>query len=87
MPGLWQNWPNREITGLVKFYILVQYGFWLQQIVVIYIEKRRKDHWQMFSHHLVTTTLIFTSYAYNQTKVANLVLCTMDIVDIVFPVR
>jgi len=83
---LWTNWPNREISGLRKWYILVQYAFWLQQIMVINIEKRRKDHWQMFTHHIVTTILIFTSYGYHHTKVANLVLCMMDVVDLFLPV-
>lgn len=84
--NLWTNWPVREIGGLRKWYILVQYAFWLQQIMVINIEKRRKDHWQMFTHHIVTTLLIFTSYGYHQTKVANLILCIMDVVDIFFSV-
>ena len=70
------------MEGLSKWYILVQYAFWLQQIMVINIEERRKDHWQMFAHHIVTTALIFTSYGYHQTKVANLILCIMDVVDI-----
>jgi len=85
MSELWTNWPDREIGGLQKWYILVQYAFWLQQIMVINIEERRKDHWQMFSHHIVTTLLIFTSYGYHQTKVANVILCLMDVVDIFFP--
>ena len=84
---LWTNWPNREIGGLRKWYILAQYAFWLQQIMVINIEARRKDHWQMFTHHIVTTMLIFTSYGYHQTKVANLILCIMDVVDLILPVR
>jgi acyl-CoA-dependent ceramide synthase len=54
--------------------------------MVIFIEKRRKDHWQMFTHHMVTTALIFTSYGYHQTKVANLILCMMDVVDLFLPV-
>ncbi|KAI9743375.1 MAG: sphingosine N-acyltransferase lag1 [Claussenomyces sp. TS43310] len=83
--ALWANWPQREIGGLLKWYTLVQFAFWLQQIFVINIEKRRKDHWQMFSHHIITCTLLFTSYGYHQTKVANLVLCLMDIVDIFLP--
>ncbi|KAF7881703.1 uncharacterized protein EAF02_006391 [Botrytis sinoallii] len=83
---LWTNWPNREVGGLRKWYILVQYAFWLQQIIVINIEARRKDHWQMFTHHIVTTALIFTSYGYHQTKVANVILCLMDVVDLFFPV-
>ncbi|OWP00489.1 TLC domain-containing protein [Marssonina coronariae] len=82
---LWTNWPNREMDGLRKWYILVQYAFWLQQILVVNLEERRKDHWQMLAHHIVTCALIFTSYGYHQTKVANLILCTMDSVDLVFP--
>lgn len=84
--AVWYDWPNREIGGLLKWYILVQFGFWIQQIMVINIEKRRKDHWQMFTHHIVTCILLFTSYGYHQTKVANLILCLMDVVDILLPV-
>ncbi|CZS98010.1 hypothetical protein WAI453_011860 [Rhynchosporium graminicola] len=82
---LWTNWPDRELDGLRKWYILVQYAFWLQQLLVIHLEERRKDHWQMLAHHIVTTVLIFTSYGYHLTKVANLILWTMDSVDLVFP--
>ncbi|RKF61884.1 Sphingosine N-acyltransferase-like protein FUM18 [Erysiphe neolycopersici] len=84
--NLWSNWPKREIGGLHKWYILVQYAFWLQQIMVINIEKRRKDHWQMFTHHIVTTILIFSSYVYHHTRVANMILCVMDVVDIILPI-
>src|ERR1700760_3969504 len=84
--ALWHSWPTREMSGLAKWYYLVQFAFWLQQIVVVNIEKRRKDHWQMFTHHIITCALIFTSYGYHQTKVGNLILCLMDIVDLVFPI-
>ena len=83
--ALWRNWPTREMDGLAKWYYLVQFAFWLQQIVVVNIEERRKDHWQMFTHHLFTCVLIFTSYGYHQSKVGTLILCTMDVVDIIFP--
>jgi acyl-CoA-dependent ceramide synthase len=84
--GVWANWPNREISYLLKWYLLVQFAFWLQQIIVINIEERRKDHWQMFSHHILTCILLFTSYEYYQTRIANLILCLMDVVDILLPV-
>src|SRR5271163_2125137 len=83
--ALWHSWPTREMSGLAKWYYLVQFAFWLQQIVVVNIEKRRKDHVQMFTHHVITCTLIFTSYGYHQTKVGNLILCLMDVVDLLFP--
>jgi hypothetical protein len=74
------------MTGLFKLYYLAQFGFWLQQILVINIEERRKDHWQMFTHHIITGLLLIGSYGYYQTKVGNVILCLMDVVDLVFPV-
>ena len=80
--GLWTGWPNRELEGSMKWYYLVQFAFWLQQIIVVNIEERRKDHWQMFTHHVITCILMFTSYGYHQTKVGNMILCLMDVVDL-----
>lgn len=83
---LWTGFPHRSITGLFKWYYLAQLAFWLQQILVVNIEERRKDHWQMFTHHIVTSLLIIFSYGYYQTKVGNLILCLMDVVDLTLPV-
>jgi acyl-CoA-dependent ceramide synthase len=84
---LWTGWPNRELTALMKGYMLAQLGFWLQQLVVINIEERRKDHWQMFTHHIITSTLIYTSYRYGHTRVGNLILVLMDVSDLFLGVR
>lgn len=82
MRQLWAGWPNRELTGLFKWYYLVQFAFWVQQILVVNIEQRRKDYAQMFTHHIITCALMFASYGYHQTKVGNLILCLMDVVDL-----
>lgn len=74
------------MTATMKWYYLAQFAFWIQQIVVVNIEDRRKDHWQMFTHHIVTCVLILTSLGYNQMRVGNVILCIMDVVDLVFPV-
>ncbi|KAJ0415008.1 TLC domain-containing protein [Aspergillus carlsbadensis] len=66
-------------------HILGQWAFWLQQLIVVNIEERRKDHWQMVAHHLVTILLVYTSYMLHFTRVANLILTLMDEVDIFFP--
>jgi len=86
MQELWTDWPQRELDGLPKAYMLLQWAFWIQQVLVIHIEDRRKDHWQMLSHHFITIALIAASYAYHQTRVGNLILVLMDVVDLVFPV-
>ena len=80
--ALWKHWPTRELDGLVKWYYLVQFAFWIQQIVVVNIEERRKDYAQMFTHHIITCALVFGSYGYHQTKVGNLILVFMDFVDV-----
>lgn len=50
------------------------------------MEERRKDHWQMFTHHIITNSLLFASYTYHFTRVGNLILVLMDVVDIFLPV-
>ncbi|KOS22260.1 Sphingosine N-acyltransferase lag1 [Escovopsis weberi] len=82
---LWTDWPTRELDGIVKAYYLMQWSFWAQQVVVLNIEERRKDHWQMLTHHFVTIALIACSYAYHFTRVGNLILVIMDFVDLIFP--
>ncbi|KAF4959447.1 hypothetical protein FGADI_1668 [Fusarium gaditjirri] len=84
LQAMWTNWPNREVSGLMKIYMLAQLAFWLQQMIVINIEKRRKDHWQMLSHHVVTIALVYCSYRYGLTRVGNVVLILMDFNDLVF---
>jgi very-long-chain ceramide synthase len=74
------------MTGILKWYYLVQLAFWLQQIVVVNIEEKRKDYAQMFTHHIITSALIIASYGYYQTKVGNAILCIMDVVDLLLPV-
>lgn len=85
MSELWTNWPNRELTFLMKLYILVQWSFWVQQVLVVHLEDRRKDHSQMLTHHFVTISLVSASYYNHQTRVGHLILVLMDVVDLFFP--
>ena len=87
MKELWTDWPNREVNPLMKTYVLAQWAFWLQQVIVIHIEERRKDHWQMLTHHFVTIALLSGCYSYHHTRVGNLILVIMDVVDLFLPVR
>ncbi|KAI5961642.1 lag1 [Candida pseudojiufengensis] len=76
------NWPNFLMDGKFKSYYLVSMAFWLQQIFVLNIEKPRKDHYQMFSHHIITCLLIIGSYYYYYFRIGHLILMIMDSVDI-----
>ncbi|KAJ4860605.1 TLC domain-containing protein [Trichoderma breve] len=85
MTELWTGWPSREISGTMKFYFLTQLAFWLQQMLVVHIEKQRKDYWLTIVHHFATIWLVTASYSYHFTRVGNLTLIIMDVVDLIFP--
>jgi very-long-chain ceramide synthase len=66
--------------------VLVQFGFYLQQILVLNIEERRKDHWQMLGHHFITVALMWSCYCYSFTGVGTTILMLMDVADLFLPV-
>ncbi|KAM0792107.1 hypothetical protein ACM66B_004811 [Microbotryomycetes sp. NB124-2] len=83
--AFWEGYPHEAMTPLTKTYYLVQTAFWMQQIIVLNLEERRKDFVQMFTHHVITTSLMAGSYIQNWTRIGNAILVTMDPVDIVLP--
>lgn len=83
--SLWRDFPRLVLATGMKTYYLTQLAFWIQQILVIHLEERRKDHYQMLTHHFVTVGLMVSSYSYRQWRVGNAILVLMDIVDFVFP--
>ncbi|WWC85313.1 uncharacterized protein L201_000175 [Kwoniella dendrophila CBS 6074] len=82
---LWGTYPFTPLPALTKFYYLSQLGWWFHQLYVINCEKRRKDHWQMFGHHILSITLIVTSYLANFTRIGVVIHVLMDFCDIFLP--
>ncbi|KAK4333005.1 TLC domain-domain containing protein [Rhodotorula toruloides] len=81
----WKGYPHDALPALTKWYYLVQTAFYIQQMIVINLEARRKDYYQMFAHHIITSLLMMFSYVLNWTRIGNTILCTMDLVDIFLP--
>lgn len=78
----WIDYPHVLLTRGMKNYYLMQLAFWFQQMYSLHTEKRRKDHYAMLSHHIITIALVASSYYCNLTRVGNAVLCCMDLSDI-----
>lgn len=78
----WIDYPHVAISKSMKMYYLMQLAFWVHQIYTIHVEKRRKDHVAMVTHHFITITLLVSSYATNFTRIGNAVLCCMDLADV-----
>jgi very-long-chain ceramide synthase len=49
------------MTGELKRYYLMQSAYWVQQLIVLVLglEKPRKDYYELVAHHIVTIWLIW----------------------------
>ncbi|KAI0368088.1 longevity assurance proteins LAG1/LAC1 [Pilatotrama ljubarskyi] len=79
------GYPHIPLAGPIKFYYLLETAFYFHQILIINAEARRKDHWQMLTHHIITVILMVGSYFYNYTRVGCLIMVLMDWCDIFLP--
>lgn len=79
----YENYPHKAHTYLFKVYYLGQAAFWAQQSVVLMLqlEKPRKDFKELVLHHIITIALIWTSYRFHFTWMGLAVYITMDVSD------
>lgn len=61
------------MTLLIKRYHLMQLAYWIQQlfVLVLGLEKPRRDFTALVIHHLVTIWLVGWSYTVNLTLIGN----------------
>jgi acyl-CoA-dependent ceramide synthase len=81
--GMYEGFPHRTNEGFVKAYYLLQASYWAQQLVVLLLmlEKPRKDYSQLVAHHIITISLIWLSYRFHFTYMGIAVYITHDISD------
>ncbi|KDQ29361.1 hypothetical protein PLEOSDRAFT_1038998, partial [Pleurotus ostreatus PC15] len=79
----WLNYPHWDMKPELKCYYLVQMAYWWQQLIVMVLglEKPRKDYRELVAHHAVTLWLVGWSYLVNLTFIGNAVYMSMDIPD------
>ncbi|KAG2211291.1 TLC domain-containing protein [Mucor mucedo] len=77
----WRDYPVYDFTKSFKYYYLIQFAFWLQQVFVLQIEAPRKDYQELVLHHINTLLLVSFSYTCNFTRVGNAVFVCMDLPD------
>ncbi|KAI0187732.1 sphingosine N-acyltransferase lac1 [Xylaria flabelliformis] len=81
--GMYADYPHRTHSAVTKFYYLLQAAFWAQQalVMILGLEKRRRDFKELVVHHIVTVSLIALSYRFHFTMMGVLVYVTHDISD------
>ncbi|RYP31478.1 hypothetical protein DL767_005769 [Monosporascus sp. MG133] len=81
--GMYENFPHRTHEAIFKFYYLFQAAYWAQQAIVLLLgmEKPRKDFKELVAHHIVSLVLIALSYRFHFTYMGLAVYITHDISD------
>ncbi|CDO71251.1 hypothetical protein BN946_scf184908.g8 [Trametes cinnabarina] len=79
----WIDYPHWEMKPELKRYYLMQAAYWCQQLLVLLLglEKPRKDYNELVAHHFVTIWLVGWSYLINLTYIGNAVYLSMDLPD------
>eukprot|EP00996_Jenningsia_fusiforme_P002412 NODE_3241_length_1017_cov_30.912190_g2979_i0.p1 GENE.NODE_3241_length_1017_cov_30.912190_g2979_i0~~NODE_3241_length_1017_cov_30.912190_g2979_i0.p1 ORF type:complete len:268 (+),score=50.56 NODE_3241_length_1017_cov_30.912190_g2979_i0:1-804(+) len=84
-PGtaLWYGFPNIPMSSGVHVYYAFQVGFYVSSTVfTVILEERRRDHWVMVTHHIVSVTLVLSSYSQRVHRLGCIVLITRELSDI-----
>ncbi|POR38971.1 Sphingosine N-acyltransferase LAG1 [Tolypocladium paradoxum] len=81
--GMYERFPHTTHDAAFKFYYLFQAAYWAQQALVMLLglEKRRKDFRELVAHHVVTLALIALSYRFHFTYIGIAVYLTHDVSD------
>ncbi|KAI0835541.1 longevity assurance proteins LAG1/LAC1 [Hypoxylon sp. FL0890] len=81
--GMYENFPHKTHEAVFKFYYLFQAAYWAQQAIVLLLgmEKPRKDFKELVGHHIVSLVLIALSYRFHFTYLGLAVYITHDISD------
>lgn len=78
------HYPHMAHDTCFKLFYLLQAGFWAQQslVLLLQLEKPRRDFKELVFHHIVTMALIFLSYRFHFAMIGIAVFITMDVSDI-----
>ncbi|GAB7354146.1 hypothetical protein MBLNU459_g4705t1 [Dothideomycetes sp. NU459] len=81
--AMFEGFPHRSHEGLFKAYYLLQASYWAQQalVLMLMLEKPRKDFKELVLHHVVTLALIWLSYRFHFGYMGIAVYITHDISD------
>ncbi|KAJ7758691.1 TLC domain-containing protein [Mycena metata] len=79
----WIDYPHTALPPSLKRYYLLQTAYWVQQflVLVLGLEKPRKDYRELVAHHVVTLFLVVMSYVMNLTYIGSAIYMSMAIPD------
>ncbi|XP_062609791.1 ceramide synthase 5-like isoform X1 [Saccostrea cucullata] len=77
----WVGYPQHHLSSGVFWYYMIEISFYWSLMFSQFMDVKRKDFWEMFTHHCATISLLTFSWCGNFVRVGTLVLCIHDAVD------
>ncbi len=78
-------WTDRtsemSISTAANFFYIAYGARYLQNFVMVFVEPRRKDFFEMQVHHSVTCVLIYVSYISSFVRVGLVIMVLLDMAD------
>jgi len=78
----WYDYPHQSVANDIWWYYMISMAFYWSLMASQFFDVRRKDFWQMFTHHIITLLLFSFSWVCNLHRVGSLVLIVHDCADI-----
>jgi len=83
----WYDFPHHSVTPDIWWYYMLGSSFYWSLMFSQFVDRQRKDFWQMFLHHCTTIALLGFSWTCNFTRIGTLVLILHDSADAFLEVR
>lgn len=78
----WYNFPFQALTNDVWWYYMMSLSCYWSLLFTVFVDIKRKDFWEMCTHHIITITLLVFSWTCNMVRCGCLVLVIHDCADI-----
>lgn len=74
--------PFQPMGSSLRWFYLTAMGFHMSEVVMLMLEARHPDFWEMLLHHSVSVFLVFFSYFLNYVRIGSVVLLLHGATDI-----
>uniref|UniRef100_A0A1B6IBE6 TLC domain-containing protein n=1 Tax=Homalodisca liturata TaxID=320908 RepID=A0A1B6IBE6_9HEMI len=78
----WENYPHQSVAHGVWWYYMTSSAFYWSLMASQFYDVKRKDFWQMFTHHILTIFLVDLSWVCNFHRIGSTTLMIHDFADI-----
>lgn len=78
----WKGWPDHELAPSIQYLYALYFGFYIHQMMFLFIDTRSSDFVALVVHHLITLTICGASWALSFYRIGAFTMVLHDFSDI-----